>query len=92
MCKPPIYRTTPFLREITDLLVAVNRSYHKSDYLPVIAWGRNARYAAGLSVGTRVRVSGRIQSRVYQKMLESGETQQRTVYEVSATTITEIEE
>ncbi len=92
VCKPPIYRTTPFLREITDLLVAVNRSYHKSDYLPVIAWGRNARYAAGLSVGTRVRVSGRIQSRVYQKMLESGETQQRTVYEVSATTITEIEE
>lgn len=92
VCKPPIYRTTPFLREITDLLVAVNRSYHKSDYLPVIAWGRNARYAAGLSVGTRVRVSGRIQSRVYQKMLESGETQQRTVYEVSATTITQIEE
>lgn len=87
VCKPPIYRTTPFLREITDLLVAVNRSYHKSDYLPVIAWGRNARYAAGLTVGQRVAITGRVQSRVYQKVHENGETELRTVYEVSATTI-----
>ena len=92
VCKPPIYRTTPFLREITDLLIAVNRSYHKSDYLPVIAWGRNARFASGLTVGQRVAVTGRIQSRVYQKTQESGETYLRTVYEVSATTITQLDE
>lgn len=83
LCKEPVYRTTPFKREICDILVAVNRSYNKSDYLPCIAWGRNARYARNFSVGDKVRVSGRIQSRVYQKKLESGQTQLKTAYELS---------
>lgn len=83
ICKAPIYRTTPFGREITDLLVAVNRSYNKSDYIPVIAWGRNARYAKNLSVGDNVRVWGRIQSRNYQKRLSEDEVVTKTAYEVS---------
>lgn len=83
ICKAPIYRTTPFGREITDLLVAVNRSYNKSDYIPVIAWGRNARYAKNLNVGDNVRVWGRIQSRNYQKRLSDDEVVTKTAYEVS---------
>lgn len=83
ICKQPIYRTTPFGREITDLLVAVNRSYNKSDYIPVIAWGRNARYAKNLSVGDNVRVWGRIQSRNYQKRISEDEVITKTAYEVS---------
>lgn len=83
ICKAPIYRTTPFGREITDLLVAVNRSYNKSDYIPVIAWGRNARYAKNLNVGDNVRVWGRIQSRNYQKRLNDDEVVTKTAYEVS---------
>lgn len=83
ICKSPIYRTTPFGREITDLLVAVNRSYNKSDYIPVIAWGRNARYAKTLNVGDNVRVWGRIQSRNYQKRISEDETITKTAYEVS---------
>lgn len=83
ICKEPIYRTTPFGREITDLLVAVNRSYNKSDYIPVIAWGRNARYAKTLSVGDNVRVWGRIQSRNYQKRISEEEVITKTAYEVS---------
>lgn len=83
ICKPPIYRTTPFGREITDLLVAVNRSYNKSDYIPVIAWGRNARYAKTLNVGDNVRVWGRIQSRCYQKRISEDEVITKTAYEVS---------
>lgn len=83
ICKPPIYRVTPFGREITDLLVAVNRAYNKSDYIPCIVWGRNARYADGLEVGDRVSVYGRVQSREYEKVMDSGETMQRTAYEVS---------
>lgn len=83
ICKAPIYRTTPFGREITDLLVAVNRSYNKSDYIPVIAWGRNARYAKTLNVGDNVRVWGRIQSRNYQKRVSDDETITKTAYEVS---------
>lgn len=83
ICKAPIYRTTPFGREITDLLVAVNRSYNKSDYIPVIAWGRNARYAKNLNVGDNVRVWGRIQSRNYQKRLSEDEVVTKTAYEVS---------
>ena len=67
ICKPPVYRTTPFNREIADLLIAVNRSYNKSDYIPAIAWGRNARFVRNLAVGDRVALSGRIQSREYQK-------------------------
>ena len=83
VCKPPIYRTTPFKREIADLLVAVNRAYNKSDYIPAIAWGRNARYAKTFQVGEKVYLEGRIQSRVYQKQLEDGEVEDRTAYEVS---------
>ncbi|MBO4472985.1 MAG: single-stranded DNA-binding protein, partial [Clostridia bacterium] len=72
ICKQPLYRTTPFKREICDLLIAVNRAYNKSDYIPCIAWGRNARYVNGLMVGSHVSVQGRIQSREYQKMTEDG--------------------
>lgn len=67
ICKPPVYRTTPFNREIADVLIAVNRAYNKSDYIPCIAWGRNARFVKNLSVGDKVAISGRIQSREYQK-------------------------
>ncbi len=83
ICKPPVYRTTPFNREIADILVAVNRAYNKSDYIPCIAWGRNARFVKTLSVGDRVAVSGRIQSREYQKKLSETELKTMTAYEVS---------
>lgn len=83
ICKEPIYRKTPLGREIADLLVAVNRPYGKSDYIPCIAWGRNARYASGFSVGTRVMIWGRVQSREYTKKLNDSECEKRTAYEVS---------
>ena len=83
ICKPPIYRTTPFNREIADVLVAVNRAYNKSDYIPCIAWGRNARFVKNLAVGDRIAISGRIQSREYQKKLSETETRTMTAYEVS---------
>ena len=83
ICKPPIYRTTPFCREIADLLIAVNRAYNKSDYIPCIAWGRNARFVKNLQVGERVVLSGRIQSREYQKKVSETETKLLTAYEVS---------
>jgi single-stranded DNA-binding protein len=83
ICKPPIYRTTPFNREIADLLIAVNRAYNKSDYIPCIAWGRNARFVQNLKVGDKVALSGRIQSREYQKRLSETETVTMTAYEVS---------
>ena len=87
ICKPPIYRTTPFGREIADILLAVNRSYNKSDYIPCIAWGRNARFAGKLSVGSNIRVWGRMQSRLYQKRFENGEVMEKTAYEVSISKI-----
>ena len=87
ICKPPIYRTTPFGREIADILLAVNRSYNKSDYIPCIAWGRNARYAGKLAVGSNIRILGRMQSRLYQKRYDSGEILERTAYEVSISKI-----
>jgi single-stranded DNA-binding protein len=83
ICKAPIYRMTPFGREITDILVAVNRPYNKSDYIPCIAWGRNARYSQNLAIGDNIKIWGRIQSREYQKKLESGEIIVKTAYEVS---------
>jgi single-stranded DNA-binding protein len=83
ICKPPVYRTTPFQREIADILLAVNRSYNKSDYIPVITWGRNARFSQHLSVGQRIRVWGRVQSRPYKKKLSNGEVIDRVAYEVS---------
>lgn len=83
VCKPPVYRVTPFGREITDMLIAVNRAYNKSDYIPCIVWGRNARFAASFEVGDKTTVFGRVQSRQYEKVLESGEKIVRTAYEVS---------
>jgi len=83
VCKPPVYRTTPFGREIADILLAVNRSYNKSDYIPCIAWGRNARYAEKLTVGDNIQIWGRMQSRTYQKKYETGEIIEKVAYEVS---------
>ena len=90
ICKAPTYRTTPFNREICDVLIAVNRAYNKSDYLPCIAWGRNAKYVSELPVGAKVTIVGRIQSRDYQKHTESGEVLSRTAYEVSINKIFEV--
>jgi single-stranded DNA-binding protein len=87
ICKESIYRKTPLGREIADLLVAVNRSYGKSDYIPCICWGRNARFAAGFTVGTHVQIWGRIQSRDYVKKISETEVEQRTAYEVSVSKI-----
>lgn len=87
ICKEPIYRKTPLGREIADLLIAVNRSYGKSDYIPSICWGRNARYAAGFAVGEHVQIWGRIQSREYVKKLNEFETEKRIAYEVSVSKI-----
>ncbi len=83
ICKPTVYRTTPYGREITDLILGVNRDYNKSDYIPCIAWGRNAVYAGKLPVGTRLCVRGRIQSREYRKKLTETESEMRVAYEVS---------
>ena len=83
ICKPPVYRTTPFNREIADLLIAVNRSYNKSDYIPAIAWGRNTRFVSKMEVGDRVVLSGRIQSREYQKKQADESFVTMTAYEVS---------
>ena len=87
ICKEPVYRTTPLGREIADLLVAVNRSYGKSDYIPCICWGRNARFAARFEVGVHVQIWGRIQSREYVKRLNEDEVEKRTAYEVSVSKI-----
>ncbi len=83
ICKTPIYRQTPFKREIADLLLAVNRAYNKSDYIPCIAWGRNARYCQNMEVGTCVKIVGRVQSRIYEKKHEDGSVEERVAYEVS---------
>lgn len=83
ICKEPVYRKTPLGREIADLLVAVNRPYGKSDYIPCIAWGRNARYASGFGVGTRILIWGRVQSREYTKKVSETECEKRVAYEVS---------
>ena len=87
ICKEPVYRTTPLSREICDLLVAVNRAFNKSDYIPCIAWGRNARYCRSLPVGTKLRIAGRIQSRQYVKKLDSDVSETRTAYEISVSRI-----
>lgn len=83
ICKPPIYRTTPFNREICDVLLAVNRAYAKSDYIPCIAWGKNARLIKNAAVGQKLDVTGRIQSRQYTKRLDDGQSELRTAYEFS---------
>lgn len=83
ICKDPIYRKTPLGREITDLLVAINRPYNKSDYIPSIVWGRNAKFAKSLKIGDRIQMWGRVQSREYEKKLENGEVEKKVAYEVS---------
>lgn len=83
ICKPPVYRKTPLGREIADLLIAVNRPYGKSDYIPCICWGRNARYASAFAVGGHILIWGRIQSREYMKRLSETEAEKRIAYEVS---------
>ncbi|MEW9124371.1 MAG: single-stranded DNA-binding protein [Thermotaleaceae bacterium] len=83
ICKSPVYRTTPFGREITDMLVAVNRPYNKSDYIPCIAWGRNARFSEKLKVGDHIKIWGRVQSREYQKRISENELVAKMAYEVS---------
>ena len=92
LCKPAIYRTTPFGREIADILIAVNRSYNKSDYIPCIAWGRNARYAGKLEVGNHIRLWGRMQSRQYQKKLDETTILEKTAYEVSVSKVEIVDE
>ena len=87
ICKEAVYRKTPLGREIADLLVAVNRSYGKCDYIPCICWGRNARFASGFTVGSHVQIWGRIQSREYVKKISETEAQKRTAYEVSVSKI-----
>lgn len=92
ICKTPIYRKTQLGREIADILIAVNRPYGKTDYIPSIAWGRNARYTSTLPIGTKVSVVGRIQSREYHRMLADGtrEEETRIAYEVSVSKIEEV--
>lgn len=92
ICKKPIYRQTPFGREIADLLLAVNRAYNKSDYIPCIAWGRNARFSQTLEVGTKVKIVGRVQSRSYEKKYEDGTTEMKVAYEVSIGSLEVVEE
>ena len=90
LCKPPSYRTTPFGREIADLMLAVNRSYGKSDYIPCITWGRTARYASNLKTGDKVQLVGRFQSRAYQKQLPDGTTLNKIAYEVSVSRLSSL--
>ena len=90
--KPPIYRKTPLGREIADILIAVNRPYGKSDYIPCIAWGRNARFASTIEVGGHLQVQGRVQSREYTKKINEEETEKRVAYEVSVSKIDFVED
>lgn len=92
VCKEPVYRKTPLGREIADVLLAVNRSYGKSDYIPCICWGRNARFASSFQVGNHVQILGRIQSREYVKRINEEETERRIAYEVSVSKIDFLDE
>ena len=92
ICKPPVYRKTPLGREIADILLAVNRPYGKSDYIPCICWGRNARYAETFEVGGHIQIWGRIQSREYQKKINEEEVEKRIAYEVSVSKLEYVEE
>lgn len=91
ICKEPIYRTTPFGREIADVLLAVNRAYNKSDYIPTIAWGRNSRFCRELEVGDNIRIWGRLQSREYQKKISEDEVIKKVAYEVSISKMEKVE-
>lgn len=90
ICKPTVYRETPFGREICDILLAVNRMYNKSDYIPCITWGRNARYAKNIEVGNRLKIWGRIQSRKYEKKFPDGQVVEKIAYEVSISKLTRV--
>lgn len=92
VCRKPMYRTTPFGREIADILLAVNRAYNKSDYIPCIAWGRNARFAGSFEIGDNIRIWGRIQSRTYQKKISEDETEERVAYEISVSKMEVVKE
>ena len=92
ICKPPVYRRTPLGREIADMLLAVNRPYGKSDYIPCICWGRNARFASGFEVGSHIQILGRIQSREYVKRIGEDETEHRIAYEVSVSKVDFLED
>ncbi len=91
ICKKPVYRQTPFGREIADILLAVNRAYSKSDYIPCIAWGRTARFCENMEVGTEVKIVGRVQSRQYEKKHEDGTIENKVAYEVSVGSLEVIE-
>lgn len=90
VCKEPVYRKTPLGREIADVLLAVNRTYGKSDYIPCVLWGRNAKYASSFAVGEHIRLSGRIQSREYKKLINENEFETRVAYEVSVAKVEEV--
>ena len=92
VCKQPVYRKTPFGREIADVLLAVNRSYNKSDYIPCIIWGRNAKFASSLEVGNNIKIRGRMQSRNYQKKLENGNILEKVAYEISVSKLEVLED
>ena len=92
ICKEPIYRKTPLGREIADVLLAVNRSYGKSDYIPCICWGRNARFASGFTVGCHIQIVGRVQSREYVKRISEEEVEHRVAYEVSVSKVDLLED
>lgn len=92
ICKQPVYRMTPFKREICDVLIAVNRAYNKSDYIPCIAWGRNAKFIKNLAVGEKITVAGRIQSREYHKVSADGTDETRTAYEISLSKVSLLDE
>lgn len=92
VCKEPVYRKTPLGREITDLLVAINRPYNKSDYIPSIVWGRNAKFAKNLKVGDRIQLWGRVQSREYEKKIDENNVIKKMAYEVSISKIKKLDE
>ena len=91
ICKEPVYRKTPLGREIADVLIAVNRTYKKSDYIPCILWGRNAKFCETLNIGSLVKLNGRIQSRTYEKKLENGDIDKKVAYEVSISKFAKME-
>ena len=92
VCKEPVYRKTPLGREITDLLVAINRPYNKSDYIPSLVWGRNAKFAKNLKVGDRIQLWGRVQSREYEKKIDENNVVKKMAYEVSISKIKKLDE
>jgi primosomal replication protein N len=92
ICKEPLYRTTPLGREITDVMLAVNRAYGKSDYIPCVVWGRNARFVENLAVCTKLKVNGRIQSREYNKKISENEFETRTAFEMSVSRLEVLED